>query len=668
MRCLTLVGVLWALTACDAEAPPSIPQGAAAEPAALISGLPAWETPGELAAAAKGDEHDDYRAAHPELYGVTAPPSEPVGSFAEFAPVQALVMRPGGSIGAFHKGILQGAAGHVERIVIIHGAGKGGALLAAVEALGLDPVGFQFLDVGDTDAVWTRDYGPISHLTLGGEVGFVDFRYYHGRHWDDAVPTKLAAAWGINVFRPSMSYEGGNFMADAAGTCYATEKIYQQNAGHSEEEIDQWMREYAGCRQIVSLIRPKGLGTGHIDMFAKLMDSNTVIVGAYDPALQAENAALLDEDVALLEAVTTEGGESLQILRIPLPWDESGIWYTYTNSLIVNDTVLVPVYSKFKDLQEQALAVYETAAPQLSIHVVNSDATIPSGGAIHCVTMTVPTGILSTYQLAPVELCPDNEINECDDVGPCGGLPEEGVCKGEVLQFCGADGYPHAAACESCCGWDPAAISGLGWYNCLAPAACEACADECAAAGESGCSAALTHAWTCGQFDDDPCLERGMTGCGMEALCNPESGACEVGFSPDPCEGPGCDAPCLHQCEVPGGRTCSEDGAVARVCREDRAGCRILEDEDPCDGDTTCIDGVCVTLSEDPVVADLVSGEDVVSEDPPGGSGAGGCAATAGSAAGGSLGWLLLAAMAAVLRVGRGSPRPSADVMTRGGE
>ncbi|MFH1530338.1 MAG: agmatine deiminase family protein [Pseudomonadota bacterium] len=646
---VSVVLVALQLVACDFyTTTPRAPAGAPANAATEAPGLPAWETPMERAGARKGDEHDDYREAHPEIYGVTAPPSEPVRSFAEFEPVQAMVMRPGGSISQFHQGILQGAAGHVPLIVLFHETGQAGGLEVELDDLGLDLDGFQLLDVGDTDAIWTRDYGPISHVTLDGEIGFADFRYYHGRHWDDAIPAKLAASWGVNAFRPSMSYEGGNFMADAQGTCYATEKIYQQNAGHTKSEVDQWMSEYAGCKQLVTLIWPKGLGTGHIDMFAKLMDETTVILGEYDPALQPQNAAILDDNAALLEALTTAGSKSLEIFRIPMPWDETKVWYTYTNALILNDMVLVPVYSKFKDLEAQALEVYEAAAPQLSIWTVNSDSIIPSGGAIHCVTMTVPAGALVAYQEAPVQLCHLNEINDCEDLGPCGGLPYEGACDGEVLQYCGADGYPHAASCDACCGWAPDANGGLGWFDCLAEPSCEVCADECDGDGDAGCSAVLTHAWSCGQADDDPCRERLYEACGETALCNPTIASCQEGFiPPDPCDEPPCGEACDHECEVVGARTCDDEGAAALICRVDGDGCRALELNEACEAGTGCVDGVCVTWAE-PAVMDLVSEQDVIDpEGPEGPEGKGGGCGVGGEVVEGSWLFLLLLLVAA---------------------
>jgi len=578
--------------------------------------LPAWEEPWELARPGKADQHDDYREEHPELYSVTAPPVVPVRPLAEYEPSQAVMMRPSGSIGSFHRGIIEGLAGRVDRLVVFHTPGQAEDMKDEILDLGVDEAALEMLNVEKTDSIWTRDYGPISHVTQDGSIGFVDFRYYKNRMYDDAIPTKLANAWGTNVFRVSMSYEGGNFMADPHGTCYMTEKIYKQNAGHDKEQIDSWMAQYLGCSQMVVAPWPKGLGTGHIDMFAKLMNDGTVLLGNYADGVQSENGKMLNDFADKLASVVTESGKSLKIIRLPLPWDETGVWYTYTNSLIVNDVVLVPVFSSFEDMEDEAIAAYENARPDLDIVTVNADGIIPSGGAMHCVTMTVPDGPVEKYQDDPPQLCKYNEISKCEGLSPCGGLPFEGECDGDLLSYCGADGYPHAQSCPECCAFNPAPDK--VWYECTNGPLCTSCADECAA-GETGCSALFSHTWACGKTDADPCLERAYAPCAAGLACNPESGTCEPQSAPDPApeSSPeidsdvrsGCDAACSFQ----GSRVCASEDSVA-VCLADDAGCLTLSAPIPCEPGMVCFDGACSRfppeLAPDAPGSDLGPGAD----------------------------------------------------------
>jgi len=61
---------------------------------------------------------------------------------------------------------------------------------------------------------------------------------------------------------------------------------------------------------------------------------------------------------------------------------------TYTNSLIVNDRVIVPTYGIPDD--DDALAVYGEVFPDKTIVPLNAEDIIESGGAWHCVTMEFP--------------------------------------------------------------------------------------------------------------------------------------------------------------------------------------------------------------------------------------------------------------------------------------
>ena len=65
-----------------------------------------------------------------------------------------------------------------------------------------------------------------------------------------------------------------------------------------------------------------------------------------------------------------------------------GTWYTYTNSLIVNKSVIIPSYAKGYD--KEAQQVYAAALPDHKIEMVPSDSPIVAGGSIHCTTKEIP--------------------------------------------------------------------------------------------------------------------------------------------------------------------------------------------------------------------------------------------------------------------------------------
>ncbi len=617
------------------------------EPAAT-AGLPAWQLPGEYESAGKADQWDDYRTTHPEWFGITAPPVVAVRPLAEYEPTQAVMLRPSKSISKFHKEILKGLHGHVDRIAILHVPEQLDDLNKQLKSLGMLDNSIDRIDIGEVNANWTRDYGPLAVVSADNRIGLVDFRYYHGRAYDDAVPAKVGTHWGVQVFRPSLSLEGGNFMADPQGTCYATQKLYNQNGGYSQSQVTQWFLEYMGCTQMVILKLPEKLGTGHIDMFSKLTDDRTVLLGQYDPAVRPVNAAILEQNEDILQAVVTEGGESLEIHRLPLPWNDSEVWFTYTNSLIVNDVVLIPVFAGFDDEEAEALAAYEAAAPHLAQVTINSDAIIPAGGAIHCVTMSVPEGILAPLQPSVTELCDGNDLKDCGGLDSlCLDLPYEGRCEDGKLSYCGPDGYPHELPCDGCCGFSAEGLDGAGWYDCLPAPSCDPCAEQCAAA-ETGCSYLGTHTWSCGK-DKSGCLQRTYSSCPIDTACEPATGLCE----PFDCGPDGCP-PICGDCDVVGSRRCGEAGVV-EICVAADDGCYSYAQQPPCAGDLICLDGTCSPPLPDPQYDDILSAD--IGPETPAKGGNGGCSTAGAGAGAGAGGWWLLGLLVLGLWGGRGGAR-----------
>ena len=68
-----------------------------------------------------------------------------------------------------------------------------------------------------------------------------------------------------------------------------------------------------------------------------------------------------------------------------------GTFPSYTNSLIFNDTVVIPVYPIDQRFEAEALTVYQRALPTYKLRLIDADKIIESGGAIHCTTMSFNT-------------------------------------------------------------------------------------------------------------------------------------------------------------------------------------------------------------------------------------------------------------------------------------
>jgi agmatine/peptidylarginine deiminase len=235
------------------------------------------------------------------------------------------------------------------------------------------------------DSIWMRDYGPLFVNTTHGGQRIIDPRYYYGRFSDDVMPTRMAYWWDMDVSRPPIDMEGGNFQSDGAGRCITTEMVlWQNNERHyDEQDIKQLFQSYYGCSTTVILPTIYGEGTGHVDMYATITGPGQVIVGDYSWEDDSTNAARLDSAATELESA------GFSVRRIPMPSNADGAYRSYTNSLAIGNKVLVPIYYDDRRYEGPAISAFEQAYPNKTIVPIDATNIIQWSGAIHCVTMTV---------------------------------------------------------------------------------------------------------------------------------------------------------------------------------------------------------------------------------------------------------------------------------------
>lgn len=301
---------------------------------------------------------------------------------AEYEPVSAVVM---------------GWAGYTSMLNAIAKAASGPGRAAVWAAEGPSSVSgvpaSQYSQINaPIDTVWVRDYGPFGISASQSKVGIVDavYRHYQYRRNDDALPTNLGKIKKIDVFGLSIILDGGNLMMDSKGNLFMTKRTYIWNSDKSPAQVDAALKaafkvknifafEYAGYPD------EPGDGTGHIDMFMKLLNDHTVLISLADTEPFKSNA---EKAVAFFKGKTAPDGQPYKVITVK-GWD-SGAWYTYTNSLIVNNTVLMPSYSGKTKENAEAKAAYEAGMPGVTVVSIASDESITAGGSIHCVTQTIP--------------------------------------------------------------------------------------------------------------------------------------------------------------------------------------------------------------------------------------------------------------------------------------
>jgi agmatine/peptidylarginine deiminase len=514
--------------------------------------LPAWDDKHgtRVPALMLWDQYSTYRNNHIERYVITQPPAAGVRAYGEFEPAKHMLLEwiPGYYDDLFVQMILPTYQNTT--VVLFHdGTQDKNGIISRLQNAGVpssainNPDRFVFVNA-PVDSIWTRDCGPVPAVDASGKSLMIDFQYYWERVYDDGIPYYAGQSLGATVYRPSMKFEGGNFMANGKGLCMATEGAVWNNLPAEKKTTEKIFHDYLGCEKTVFLKPLAGEGTTHIDMYSKIMDETTVIVGEYDYGEDCANATILDENAALLENTTTVDGKPLRVLRIPMPDNSDGVWRTYTNSLLVNNVALVPVYANDRTHEARALAVYRTALPGWTIVPIDSDDIIPDGGAMHCITMTTPAAAFTPVG-QPSNLC--GNTYTCSASG-CGSITAGGYCDGNAAIWCEggvAQFYDCATPCSLVYGGYPCeqecGLSG-GNADCTTKFSCQ-CPDECAS-GETGCDASATQSWKC-QFDSaDQCWRRSFLDCNGGVCSGGQCGGCIPDCAGKECGPDGCGGLC----------------------------------------------------------------------------------------------------------------------------
>jgi len=257
-----------------------------------------------------------------------------------------------------------------------------------LEANGVDMDQVEFL-VRNNDSIWTRDYGPWFIFSGEGDLGIVNHTY--NRPWrpnDNQIPYYFGLQQGLSVFSHSMYHTGGNYMTDGSHISSSTELVYNEAAsenGMTEAEVDALMEEYYGVENYSVLDYIESGGIHHIDTWAKFLDEETVLVKDVWPSHHTYDE--LNQRAALLASLTSSTGRPYRVHRIYCYNYSGSSPASYTNSLILNNHIYVPLFGN-SSYDEDALAVYRAAASGYEVSGYFYSGFI-SDDALHCRTKGV---------------------------------------------------------------------------------------------------------------------------------------------------------------------------------------------------------------------------------------------------------------------------------------
>ena len=335
--------------------------------------------------------------------GLTTPPTEPVRTPAEWEEIDGLCIRWEGT---WVRPLLREIVRHAKLEVTVYILTENESSVTNYLANGgVNTTNVVFIDE-DSNSIWMRDYGQWNVYENDVEdLLFVDWIYNRPRPDDDVFPQHLADHLNIPLHETTAAPNdlvntGGNFMVDGFGTGFASELILEENdwsndfgtSNHSEADIDQIMHDFMGIDRYIKMETLPYDGIHHIDMHMKLLDEETLLVGEY-PNGVADGPQIEENIDYILDNFNSVFGTPYKVIRIPMPPeggqypDNWGDYRTYTNSVIVNNTILVPTYEEQWDTT--ALRIYREAMPGYKVVGLDCNDIITASGAIHCITKAV---------------------------------------------------------------------------------------------------------------------------------------------------------------------------------------------------------------------------------------------------------------------------------------
>ncbi|RMF09894.1 MAG: peptidylarginine deiminase [Candidatus Neomarinimicrobiota bacterium] len=330
----------------------------------------------------------------------TDPPPSPVRNLAEWERMQGVLIR-------YPLGIPVDLVRQFAEDVIVYclvSTSQQSAAVSQFQAAGVNLDQVEFI-LGNTDSYWTRDYGPWWVVDGTGDIAVVDFTYNRPRPNDNQAPWKVANFLGSGYYAMDLVHTGGNYMTDAFGISASSDLVYVENPGWTAGEILAEMGTYYGVHTYHVLDDPNNTYIDHIDCWGKFLAPDKVLIRSVPPT-----HSQYDEIEAVAEYFAGQicaYGTPYRVYRVYTPNDEP-----YTNSLILNDKIYVPMVPWGGDNNQAAIQAYQDACPGYTIVPVDPPAANPwlSTDALHCRAKGIPDqGYLEIQHLPPpVPWAPDS--------------------------------------------------------------------------------------------------------------------------------------------------------------------------------------------------------------------------------------------------------------------
>ena len=328
------------------------------------------------------------------IRSIPVPPPGQVRTMAEWEEIQALIIT-WSEQATILKEIVRHAVKECKVLIITNNPDNVSGQLTSA-GIPLDSVAFVNTPF---NSIWVRDYGPWTvYKNDVDSLWLVDWIYNRPRQKDDATPVAVAEHLNLPIYEATTFpynwvHTGGNHLPDGMGTVFSSMLVLEENPEKTEAEIDSIASLFLGVKQYIKFPTLPFDVIHHLDMHMRVIDEETIFFGQYPEGI-ADGPQIESNINYLTEEFNTAFGNKYNIVRLPMPPDASGrypntggAYRTYTNSVFVNKTVLVPTYQERYDTT--ALRIYRENLPGYNVVGINCNSIIGLLGAIHCITKTV---------------------------------------------------------------------------------------------------------------------------------------------------------------------------------------------------------------------------------------------------------------------------------------
>lgn len=234
-----------------------------------------------------------------------------------------------------------------------------------------------------TNSHWTRDYGPWFVENEVHQLEVIDFPYNRNRPNDSQVPRAFANATGNTIYGMPLLHTGGNFMTDGMGVAASCDLVDYENSCYNQNELDSLYLKYLGVSTYHTIPDPLNSYIQHIDCWGKFLAPDKIMI-LQVPSTNA-NYTDLENAAQYFANQTSSYGNKYKVYRVYTPNNQP-----YTNSLILNNKVLVPMNPTYgTSCYQAALDSYQQAMPGYEIIGVSYNDWYDTD-ALHCRAIQLP--------------------------------------------------------------------------------------------------------------------------------------------------------------------------------------------------------------------------------------------------------------------------------------